>query len=107
VEAAGKVFAWRRLDRVAVKGHTQPTWVYELLGTRDALDADALDRARRYEKAWDDYAAREFGNALGELDALLAEGADTATQRLRTRCIALTTRDPGEGWEAVYRPDSK
>jgi adenylate cyclase len=107
VEAAGEVFAWRRLDRVAVKGHTKPTWVHELLGERETLDLGVLDRARRYEAAWDRYAAREFATALADLDALLAEAPDTATQRLRARCAALAGRDPGEGWEAVFRPDTK
>ena len=107
VTACGDAFAWRRLDRVVVKGHQNPTWIYELLGARDAVPGAQVKRARAYEAAWDRYADRQFGAALEGLDALLAEGADTAAQRLRARCAALAARDPGEGWEAVYRPDSK
>ena len=107
VTASGEAFAWRRLDRVVVKGHQHPTWIYELLGARDAVSEARVTRARAYEAAWDRYADRQFGAALEGLDALLAEGADTAAQRLRARCAALAARDPGETWEAIYRPDSK
>jgi adenylate cyclase len=107
VAACGDTFAWRRLDRVAVKGHTQPTWVHELIGTTDAVDAATLARARAYEAAWESYAERGFGDAIAHLDALLAEAADTASQRLRARCAALATRPPGAEWDAVYRPETK
>ena len=107
VTACGEAFAWRRLDRVVVKGHQQPTWIYELLGTREALPEVQFTRARAYEDAWERYADRDFPAALEALDVLLAEADDTAARRLRARCAALVTRPPGEGWEALYRPDSK
>jgi adenylate cyclase len=107
VAAVGAAFAWRRLDQVVVKGHQQPTWVYELLGDGEIVDPVLLDRARRYEQAWDCYAARDFDGAVKRLDELLTERADTACQRLRTRCAAFAARPPGEEWEAVYRADSK
>jgi adenylate cyclase len=107
VAACGDAFVWRRLDRVAVKGHKQPTWVHELIGTTDAVDAATLARARAYEAAWESYAERGFDDAVARLDALLAEAADTASQRLRARCAALATRPLGSEWDAVYRPDTK
>jgi len=107
VEACGDRFAWRRLDRVAVKGHRHPTWVYELLDEREAIDPVTLERAGCYEAAWDLYAAGDFSGALERLDPLLAAADDTASRRLHARCAALATEPPGPGWEAVYRPDSK
>ena len=107
VIACGDSYAWRRLDRVVVKGHQHPTWIFELLGATQQVTDAMLARARGYEVAWDRYANREFAAALEKLDALLAEGSDTAAQRLRARCAALAAHPPGEGWEALYRPDSK
>ncbi|RLA29891.1 MAG: hypothetical protein DRR03_11400 [Gammaproteobacteria bacterium] len=107
VEACGAHFTWRRLDRVAVKGHQEPTWVYELLGDDTTTDPTRIDRARRYEAAWDRYAARDFEGAVAQLDELLADANDAACQRLRIRCAAFAARPPGEEWEAVYRPESK
>jgi len=107
VEACGDRFAWRRLDRVAVKGHQHPTWVYELLGEGKAIDPVRLERAGCYEAAWDLYAAGDFSAALGRLDTLLADADDKACQQLRARCTALVASPPGPDWEAVYRPDSK
>ncbi len=107
VIACGGSYAWRRLDRVVVKGHQHPTWIYELLGAKERVADEVLARAGSYEAAWDRYANRDFAAALEKLDALLAEGADIATQRLRARCAALAAHPPGEAWEAVYRPDSK
>jgi len=107
VAACGTHYAWRRLDRVVVKGHNEPTWIHELLGAQDAVDAGTLARARAYEAAWERYAAREFDAALDALDALLAEAPDTAAQRLRARCAALAARAPGQEWEAVYRAETK
>ncbi len=107
VNACGDLFAWRRLDRVVVKGHQQPTWVYELLGTTAGIPEARLARARAYESAWDRYAAGRFAEARDALDALLADGPDNAVQRLRARCAALASNPPGAGWEAVYRPDTK
>jgi len=107
VEACGERFTWRRLDRVAVKGHQQPTWVYELLGDDTTTDPTRIDRARRYEAAWDRYAARDFEGAVAQLDELLADANDAACQRLRIRCAAFATRPPVAEWEAVYRPESK
>ncbi len=107
VIACGDSYAWRRLDRVVVKGHQHPTWVYELLGTKKQVADEMLTRTGSYEAAWDRYANRDFAAALEKLDGLLAEGSDTAAQRLRARCAALAAHPPGEGWEALYRPDSK
>jgi adenylate cyclase len=107
VAATGTAFAWRRLDRVVVKGHQQPTWIYELLGSGDAVTETQLARARAYESAWNRYAERDFNAALEELDTLLADTADTAAECLRARCAALAARPPDAAWEALYRPDSK
>jgi len=102
VEAARIGRRWRRLDRVAVVGRSEPTWVYELL---DETVGDEL--VERYEAAWDLYREREFGAAAAQLESLLAEHDDPPSRRLLGLCRALEADPPGPEWDAVTRPSSK
>jgi len=102
VEAARIGHRWRRLDRVAVVGRSEPTWVYELLD--DAVDGVLVER---YEAAWDLYREREFDAAAAQLESLLAEHDDPPSRRLLGLCRALEADPPGPEWDAVTRPSSK
>jgi adenylate cyclase len=93
---------WRRLDRVAVVGRFEPTWVYEL------LDDDVSDgTVERYEVAWGLYRERAFGQAAAILETLVSRYDDAPSQRLLDLCRALEADPPGPDWDAVTRPRSK
>ncbi|AKV00073.1 Adenylate cyclase [Labilithrix luteola] len=104
VEEAKDAFVFRRLDRVAVKGKTRATDVYELLG-RVGDDIPKRQLARRYEQAFEVYLARDFATAI----ELLApqEALDPPSAVLAERCRYLREHPPPEGWDGVHVAPSK
>ena len=102
--AAGEGFLFRRLDRVAVKGKTQGTLVYELLGTAEEVGEDRRATARRYEAALYAYFARDFAGALTALEAL---GDDPPSCVLAERCRAMIASPPPDTWDGIYVARSK
>jgi len=93
-------FAWRRLDRVAVKGHRQGTLICELMGLKDAIAADLLAARDTYERALDAYLAAEFDRAA----ELFAEDLGAAMMRDRTFALA---NDPPMQWDGVHVMEEK
>ncbi len=86
--------AFRRIDRVAVKGREGGVFVFELLepGARGA------PRVERYEAALDLYFARDFAGAA----ALLASTDDDPPSAvLRARCLAFLDEPPPAAWDGV------
>jgi len=100
VHAAAKdAFAFRRLDRVAVKGRTEGILVYELLG--DARSAAARIRlAHGYESALEHYFERRFAEAIALLEGQAAEDAPSAA--LLARCREFDASPPPAGWGGVH-----
>jgi adenylate cyclase len=103
VAAAGDDFAFRLVDRVAVKGKEEAVRVYELLGMR-AECADALARAAPYERALEAYFARRFDQAL---EMLRSRADDPPSRVLADRCKAMLAHPPPPGWNGVYVAASK
>ena len=99
VDAAGPDRRWRRLDRVAVVGRSEPTWVHELLD-----DSVGDDLVTAYETAWDHYSERAFAAAARLLEPLVD---DPPSRRLLALCRELEADPPGPDWDAVTRPHSK
>jgi adenylate cyclase len=94
-DEARAAFAFRRLDRVAVKGKQQGVEVFELLGRKSPRPA-AIDR---YEAALDHYFHRQFEAAL----AVLGDGGDDGPSRvLVARCHRLLAEPPPPDWNGVY-----
>ena len=98
-DAAKDAFAFRRLDRVAVKGRTEGVLVYELLG--DARSAAARIRlAHVYERALDRYLERRFADATALLEGQAAEDGPSAA--LLERCREYLEAPPPAHWDGVY-----
>jgi adenylate cyclase len=97
--AAKDAFAFRRLDRVAVKGKSQGVGVHELLGDARTA-AGRVTLAHSYERALDHYFAGRFADALGMFEGLAAE--DPPSAALAARCREYLTSPPGAGWDGVY-----
>jgi adenylate cyclase len=92
--AAGPHFAFRLLDRVAVKGRARGVLVYELLGGPDARD----DAAARYEEALSAYFRREFAAAR---EILAGTRGDAASLALAARCEEFERDPPPAGWDGT------
>ncbi|HET7292922.1 MAG TPA: adenylate/guanylate cyclase domain-containing protein [Vicinamibacteria bacterium] len=98
-EAAKDAFAFRRLDRVAVKGRSEGVLVYELLG--DARSAAARIRlAHAYERALDLYLDRRFEEAIAILEG--QAGEDPPSAALLKRCRDHLDAPPPHDWGGVY-----
>jgi adenylate cyclase len=97
VMAAGEEFAFRLVDKVAVKGKHEAVRVYELL-------EEPTDTTRAYEEAFAAYLARDFARAHQMLRAL---GDDPPSRVLAARCEVMMTSPPPADWDGVYVARSK
>jgi adenylate cyclase len=92
-QAARAEFAFRRIDRVAVKGKHLAVDVFELL---EAPVASAAP----YEAALECYFAGRFADALVTLEPLCA--TDSPSRVLADRCRRLVTTPPPADWDGVF-----
>lgn len=99
-------FAFRRVDRVAVKGKSIGGLVHELIGERDT-DPARLEAARSYERALDAYFARDFDRALATLGERADLADDGPTRVLAARCEALRRAPPPPGWDGTFAATEK
>jgi len=108
VSAVHDSFAFRLVDKVAVKGKTEAVRVYELLGARGECD-DRSELARAYEGALQAYFERDFARAIALLRRIEDDGrrADGPTRVLLERCRAMMEDPPPEEWNGVYVATSK
>lgn len=95
--------AFRRIDRVAVKGKRQGIEVYELLGRRGE-SAERSAKVLRYEQALDAYFAARFREALELLGDPLG---DPPSVVLAERCQRLARERPKVGWDGVFAATEK
>lgn len=98
-------FIARKLDVLQVKGKKQPMAVYELLAERGLTEAEPaiLDRAARYESAWEQYRQQNWNGAEAALLELLSHhSTDKPAAMLLTRVIDLRSEPPEPEWDGVY-----
>jgi adenylate cyclase len=99
---AGTSVAWRRLDRIAVKGKRVPTEIHEALGLVGTIPESILAAASAYEAGLDAYFARDFILAVERFDeALRLRPDDTAAAILRERAVAYAASPPSGQWDGV------
>jgi adenylate cyclase len=103
VHAVDGDFAFRLVDKVAVKGKHEAVRIYELLGEPHECEA-RLPVVRAYERALEAYFARDFGQALEQFEAI---ADDPPSGVLAERCRAMMAHPPGEDWDGVYVATSK
>ncbi len=96
----------RQIDRVAVKGRSRGTRVYELIGMRGQVTDAIRDRIERYEAALELYFSRRFEVAAAAFEALAALG-DVPARVLAARSRAYIQNPPPDDWDGVYLMESK
>ena len=94
---AREAFAFRRLDKVAVKGKSRAVLVFELLGDLTTPRAPAIVA---YEAALDDYWARRFDAAIGRLSPFV--DSDPPSKVLVARCKAYLESPPPGDWDGSW-----
>lgn len=108
-------FIARPVDRVAVKGRTEPTTVYELLGECCPKDPEmALFEllAKKHAEAFRLYHKQKFAEAKvifqDVSDSFQEQGIiDEPSMQLVRRCDRYLAEPPPEGWDGVERLKAK
>jgi len=103
VESAREAFDFRLLDVVAVKGKSAAIKIYELLGTKGAVE-ERRELIAAYEAAFAAYLARDFERAL---TVLQKNENDAPSAVLIERCRAFLHAPPPADWHGVYVSLSK
>ncbi|WP_275263051.1 CHASE2 domain-containing protein [Rariglobus hedericola] len=117
-KAAGCECVFRLLDRIVVKGRTEPVEIFEIVALSPAhLPEGAVRCLELFEKGRMHYLQQEWDAATQcfeeaiPLEPLQVErdaGVEANPSLLmRARCIGLKAHPPGAAWDGVYRMTSK
>ncbi len=98
-------FVLRRIDRLVVKGKSEPIEVYEVVGYRDRVGADELARIADFEAALDQYRRRQFKAAKGAFERLAVD--DKVAAVYVERCITYASEPPPDDWDGSFVSKSK
>ncbi|MGK5024117.1 CHASE2 domain-containing protein [Janthinobacterium sp. RB2R34] len=97
-------FAYRELDRVRVKGKTEPVAIFEPRGLHSDVDADELALLARWSRVLELLRARDWNGA----EAILMELPDDGLRRLYgARLRQYRSDPPGEDWDGVTSFETK
>lgn len=118
MQADAEVLVFRYLDKIVVKGRTQPAEMYEIVCLREDLDAETAQCLEVYAEAMKHYLAGDFGQALGlfrqsaELEPNRTEknphAPTTPSTVMLERCEQLAQSPPRPGdWDGIYKMTSK
>jgi adenylate cyclase len=98
----------RRIDRIAVKGKSLSTDIYEVIGERSLVPPSVVAAARTYEAGLDAHLSRDFERAASLFRQASEERPDDkAAQLLLARSIAFLEVPPPESWTGVFAFQSK
>lgn len=92
----------RELDLLQVKGKTQPTRIYELVGLIKNVPPLRLRQIQNFQAAVELYQRRKFRESLGIFKRLLEESpGDAAVQLYVDRCRVFLRKPPPAAWNGV------
>lgn len=94
----------RLLDRVIVKGKTEPVELYEC--ENPCTPPNYRELCRRYKAAYDEYFFGRFAEAKLQFEKLVEDFADGASRTLAARCAELATNPPAE-WKGIWKMEAK
>ncbi len=98
-------FVLRPIDRLVVKGKSEPVQVYEVVGYRDRVGADELARIADFEAALDQYRQRRFQAAKAVFERLAVD--DKVAAVYVERCITYASEPPPDDWDGSFVSKSK
>jgi adenylate cyclase len=95
------------LDRIIVKGKSEPVEIYELLSTTGDLSAESELRRTRFNEAIIAYRAQDWLVSGAIFKELFEKYNDKTAKTFIDRINLLTTHSLGEGWDSVWRMTTK
>jgi adenylate cyclase len=104
-QAVGDGYVLRRLDRLIVKGKTEPIAVFEVLGRRGEVGEAVLARRAEFERALGLHDARDFARALAIFRKLAS--ADPPSRVYAERCEAYLVTPPPADWQGEFALKTK
>ncbi len=99
--------AFLEVDWVAVKGREQPVAIFQPLGVRGEVTPAQSAAGSAFATGLACYRRGEFHQAAGWFQRALEHWPDHGPSQVLGRRCQERQGAPPEGWDAVFRPDSK
>jgi adenylate cyclase len=96
--------AHRLVDRVIVKGKTEPVELFEC--ENPCTPPNYPELCTRYTAAYDEYSTGRFAEAQTQFEKLVKDFADGASRVLAARCAELVANPPA-AWHGIWKMDAK
>ena len=96
--------AHRLVDRVIVKGKSEPVELFEC--ENPCTPANYPEICTRYKAAYDEYHFGKFAEAQPEFEILAKEFSDGPSKTLAARCAELIAHPPAH-WNGVWKMEAK
>ncbi len=113
----GNQCVFRYLDKIIVKGRTQPAVMYEIVGLREDLSDEAFECLSIYDEATKNFLAQNWDKAIelfekaAQLEPNRPElnpyAPTTPSLVLIERATSMKANPPGDDWDGVYVMTSK
>jgi adenylate cyclase len=94
----------RLVDRVIVKGKTEPVELFER--ENPCVPPNYRELCQRYKAAFDEYTAARFAEAKAQFEKLVDDFADGPSRLLVARCNRLLASPPAD-WKGIWKMESK
>ncbi|MBU6409523.1 MAG: adenylate/guanylate cyclase domain-containing protein [Verrucomicrobia bacterium] len=94
----------RLVDRVIVKGKTEPVELFERQNPSSPPNYAAL--CARYKAVYDEYAAGKFAAGRMEFEKVAEEFSDGPSEILASRCAGLSAKPPAN-WNGIWKMEAK
>ncbi len=95
-------FHTRMLDRITVKGKSQPVHIFELLAENGKLNKNALKFYQVYEAGLKCYFAQDWDKAIACFKKMLSLKEDKPASLMLERCEEFKKNPPPEDWNGVH-----
>jgi adenylate cyclase len=99
---AQDAFVFREVDRVRLKGRTEPARLHELVGRKGEISPQVQEQLALYEQALTAYHQRRFDEALALFMRGVEAYQDTVAGVYAERCRKLSTAALPEDWDGVF-----
>lgn len=100
-------FIFRKIDSIMVKGKDLPVLIYELVGLRDGVDAEVLDKIAHFEVALGLYQAKHFEEAKKIFVSLIEKYDDGPSKTFLERTENYIKNGCPDDWKGDYRAVEK